>query len=400
MKKLCVLALFTLFGPAALAQVSIEVVASSQRDGISVLENRQRVGIANDGTIAFGANTTSGSNRLLIAPPHGAAAEAGLEARNGSDVAINDDSIVISYFGRVSAIRRDAPTASERLIFDCGTSSPPCRGVLHLSMSSDGYFAMTAYDSGGVFFKGRVQRGSLVTELEPVPVFTSLITALGIDVRVGGPMLILGDHVASNAEVYGAFLSVPWRSGFLIYTAVSTRPRGFNEAPLGATWGNFQTFALMPAQTDGAGNELIGPAFVRGAMQSYGTLQVAGTTLVPLQSVAGGSMDTNDRGLAAIVATLPSGWSGLFTYDTAIAGAVTVPLVQLNAAGLRRKCADQPIRMHVLGTNEAGQIAVLASISTSTGAVDTQVWRVTPTPGTQTTTNYCASPIRLWTLPL
>jgi hypothetical protein len=138
---------------------------------------------------------------------------------------------------------------------------------------------------------------------------------------------------------------------------------------------------------------------VRGASQAYGTLQVTGTPLIQLQSVAGGSMDTNELGLAAIVATLPSGWSGLFTYDSATAGAQPVPLVRLNAQGLRRKCADETIGLHVLGTNASGQIALQARVLTSTGAIDTQIWRATPTPGIATTTNYCASPIRWWMFP-
>jgi hypothetical protein len=399
MKKLSVFAFFVLCASGASAQVSIDVVASSQRDGITVMNRRQRIGIANDGTIAFGATTQWGMDRLLVAPPHGPATEVWVGAQNGGDVAINDDTIVIIYGSKVSSMKRDAPTASPNLVHDCQDPMTPCGGVRHISMSSDGYFAMTTFDSYGGIYKGRVQGGFLVSGLDPVPVLPNLITALGIDVRVGGPMLILADHAASNAEVYGAFLSVPSRYGFSIYTAVSTRPLGGNEAPLGATYGNYQTFALMPAQTDGAGNTLSGPAFVRGASQAYGTLQVTGTPLIQLQSVAGGSMDTNELGLAAIVATLPSGWSGLFTYDTATAGAQPVPLVRLNAQGLRRKCADETIGLHVLGTNASGQIALQARVLTSTGAIDTQIWRVTPTPGIATTTNYCASPIRWWMFP-
>lgn len=383
---------------SAAAQASIEVVASSRRDGISVSNLGQQIGIAEDGTIAFGASTPAGLHRLVVAESGRAASDLGITARNGGDVAINDDSIVFFSDGQVLALRRDVPSTTPTLVHDCADPATPCGGQRHLSMASDGYFAMTAYDSGGGFYKGRVRRGFLVEGLDAVPVFSGFISALGIDVRVGGPLLILGDHTGQSAEVYGVFLSTPSRMGWtLINTAVSTRPRGGNEGPLAAAYGNYQTFMLMPAQTDGAGTTIAGPALVRGGSYAYGTLQALGTPVVPLQSVAGGSMDTNDLGLAAVVATLPSGWAGLFTFETAATGAQPLPLVALNGASLRRNCGDVPTSLRVLGTNNAGQVAVLARVRDTFGVVDNQLWRVTPTPTLPTTTTYCWSPWRpLW----
>jgi hypothetical protein len=393
------LVLSALGASSAAAQASIEVVASSRRDGISVSNFRQQIGIAEDGTIAFGANTAAGFDRLMIAGPSGIATDSGLSARNGGDVAINDDSIVFYYGSQVLAVRRDVPSTTANVVQDCLDAATPCGGERHVSLSSDGYFAMTAYDSGGGFYKGRIRNGFVISGIEPVPVFPAFISALGVDARQGGPMMVLGDHSAQSAEVYGAFQTWPsrWAGYFFMNTAVSTRPRGGNEGPFAAAYGDLQPLALMPAQTDGMGTTLAGPALVRGAAQPYGTLQVTGTPLLPLQSAAGGSMDANDFGLAALVATLPSGWAGLFTFNTVAAGAQPVQLVALHVAGLRRKCGDFPISMHVLGTNNAGQIAVLARVQDSTGIIDNQVWRVTPTPTQPTSTSYCWSPLRwIW----
>lgn len=389
------LALVALGGSSAFAQVGIEVVASAQRDGISVQNRRQKIGIADDGTIAFGATTPSGTDRMVIAPPGSTAIENGLSANNGLDVAINDTTVLYVSGSQVLAFRYDTLSAGPIVVQDCLDPATPCGGTRHVGMASDGYFAITAFDSYGGVYRGRIQSGRLTVPLASVPVLSGLISALGIDVRVGGPMLILGDHGAANAEVYGAFLSTPSRIGYFINTAVSTRPRGGNEGPWGASWGNYQTFALMPAQTDGANTIIAFPALVKGATQPYGTLQVTGTPVVPLLSVAGGSMDTNELGLAAVVATLQNGWAGLFTFDTATTGAVATQLVALNA-DIARRCYDRPTVLHVLGTNDAGQIAVLAQVLNSKGNVDTQIWRVTPTPGALSSTSYCMSPWRFF----
>src|SRR5690348_14732885 len=89
-----------LWAGGARAQVSIEVVASARRDAIETASTRQQVGIADDGSIAFAANTAWGTDRLLLAGPTGNAFDAGASARNGSDVAINDDSIVFISGGQ------------------------------------------------------------------------------------------------------------------------------------------------------------------------------------------------------------------------------------------------------------------------------------------------------------
>jgi len=386
-----------LFTAGAQAQVRIEVVASSRRDGVDTGSTRQQVGIADDGTIAFAANTLSGTDRLLVAGPSSNAFDAGVSARNGSDVAINDDSIVFIYGPQVLALSRTVAGAAPNVIQDCSDSTTPCGGTRHVSISSDGYFAMTTYDSYGGIYRARIQNGWLMTDLEPVPPVQSTITALGIDVRVGGPMLIQADYSALNAEIYGAFIEVPSRYGYFLYTAVSTRPRGGSEAPVNAVYGGYDTFALMPAQTDGMGTTLVGPALVRGAKQSGRIDQVRGTTLLALQSVAGGSMDVNEVGLAAVVATLPNGWAGLFSFNAASASATPAPLV---AYGQRfGKCLDYVVDMRVLGANDAGQIAVWAQVQGLNG-IDTQVWRVTPAPAQASTTTYCTSirrfPIIIW----
>jgi hypothetical protein len=389
------LALLVLGASSAAAQASIEVVASSRRDGISVMNRRQQIGLAEDGTIAFGASTPAGFDRLMVAGPGSAAVDLGINARNGGDVAINDDSIVFMYSRQVLGLRRNPASTATNVLQDCLDPATPCGpGDVHLSMASDGYFGMTSWDSSGGFYKGRVRNGSLsLAELTPVPVFSGFITAFGIDVRRGGPMLIQGDHSAPNAEVFGAFLSTPFRNGWaIINTVVSTRPRGGNEMPVAAAFADLTPIALMPAQTDGLGTTLAGPALVRGASQPYGTWQVMGTPVLPLQSVAGGSMDANDLGLAAVVATLPNGWAGLFTFQALVAGAQPVPLISLNSATLRRRCGDFATSMHVLGTNNAGQMAVLARVVDGNGVVDNQVWRVTPTPTLPTTTSYCWTP--------
>src|SRR5262245_43991399 len=89
---------------SARAQASIEVVSSLVRDGIDVPNNRQQIGIADDGTIAFAANTPFGTERLLIAFG-GSLDDLGLSARTGSDIAINDDSIVYISGAQVLALR-------------------------------------------------------------------------------------------------------------------------------------------------------------------------------------------------------------------------------------------------------------------------------------------------------
>jgi hypothetical protein len=394
-KYVTAFALLALGASNAAAQASIEVVASSRRDGISVINSRQQIGIAEDGTIAFGANTPAGLGRLVIAAPGSAAVDQAISANNGSDVAINDDSIVFVSGAQVVALRRDIPSTSTNVVQDCLDPATPCGGTRHLSMASDGSFAMVAYDGGnGGFYKGRIRNGFLVQGLDPAPVFSGFITGLGVDARRGGPMLVMGDHVGQNAEVFGAFQTWPsrWAGYFFINTAVSTRPHGGNEAPFAATYADLTPFALMPAQTDFNGATVAGAALVRGGTYAYGTLQALGTPVLPLQSVAGGSMDANDLGLAAVVATLPSGWAGLFTFQALVAGAQPVPLIPLNAATLRRKCGDFATNMHVLGTNNAGQMAVLARVVDGNGIVDNQVWRVTPTPTLSTTTSYCWTP--------
>jgi len=372
---------------AVQAQVSIEVVASRGRDGINVASQRQRIGIADDGTIALGANTLSGTDRLLVAGPASNAFDAGVSARNGFDVAINNDSIVFVSGGQVLAMGR-ATTGVTDVAHDCADPLTPCGGTRHVSISSDGYFVVTSFDSFGGIYRGRIKNGWLVSGLDPVPPVQSTITALGIDVRIGGPMLILADYSASNAEIYGAFIEIPSKYGYFLYTAVSTRPRGGSEAPLSAMYGGYDTFALMPAQTDGLGTTLAPPALVRGALQSGRVASIRGTPLLTLQSAAGGSMDVNELGSAAVVATLASGWSGLFKFNTASAGATPLPLVTLGQRFGR--CLDTVAAMHVLGTNDAGQIAVLAQVQGPLGT-DTQVWRVTPTPTLPSTTTYCTS---------
>ncbi len=378
---------------SARAQVNIEVVASLRRDGIDTESRRQRVGIADDGTIAFAADTPSGMNHLLLAGPIGNAVDLGLAASNGSDVAINDDSIVFISYGQVLALARGVAGATPNVVLDCTHASTPCGGVTHVSLSSGGYFAMTAFDSHGGIYRGRIQNGWLTTALKSVPPVQSTITALGIDVRDGGRMLIEADYAVPSAEVYGAFVIVPSSliklpNIYATYTAVSTRPRGGNEAPWSAVYGGYNTFALMPAQTDGMGTTLAGPALVRGASQSGRVAQVMGTPLLALQSVAGGTMDVNEVGLAATVATLPSGWAGLFAFDTASATAAPVPLVTFDQRF--GSCLDRVIEMRVLGTNDAGQIAVWARVNGILGA-DTQVWRVTPTPGQASTISSCTA---------
>lgn len=394
-KYVTALALLVLGASNAAAQASIEVVASSRRDGISVSNFRQQIGIAEDGTIAFGANTPAGFGRLLVASPGVAASDIGIAANNGSDVAINDDSIVFVSGSQVLALRRDIPSTATNVVQDCLDPATPCGGTRHLSMASDGSFAMVAYDVGnGGFYKGRIRNGFVIEGISPLPVFSGFITGLGVDARRGGPMLIMGDHAGQNAEVYGAFQTWPsrWAGYFFLNTAVSTRPQGGNEAPFSATYGDLTPFALMPAQTNANGATVAGPALVRGGAYTYGTLQALGTPVLPLQSVAGGSMDANDLGLAAVVATLPNGWAGLFTFQALVAGAQPVPLVPLNVATLRRRCGDFATSMHVLGTNNAGQMAVLARVVDGNGIVDNQVWRVTPTPTLATTTSYCWTP--------
>lgn len=385
------------FAAGAHAQASVEVVASVRRDGTDPLSLNQRVGIADDGTIAFAANTPSGTNRLMVAGPASNAFDAGVSARNGSDVAINDDSIVFISGGQVLALRRGVAGATPSVVQDCADPLTPCGGTRHVSLSSDGYFAMTSYDSFGGIYRGRVQNGWLMTVLEPVPPVQSIITALGIDVRVGGPMLIQADYSALNAEIYGAFIEVPSRYGYFLYTSVSTRPRGGSEAPLSAVYGGYDTFALMPAQTDGLGTTLAAPALVRGATQSGRVSDVRGTPLLTLQSAAGGSMDVNELGLAAVVATLSNGWAGLFAFNTASATAAPVPLVTFNQRFGR--CFDTVVEMRVLGMNDAGQIAVFARVQGISGN-DTQIWRVTPTPTQASTTTYCTSirrfPVIIW----
>jgi hypothetical protein len=79
---------------AAHAQAGIEVLASVQRDGIEVRNGRAQVGIADDGTIAFPANTPAGINRLFLAVPGRGAQDVRVAADSLSDVAINDDSIL------------------------------------------------------------------------------------------------------------------------------------------------------------------------------------------------------------------------------------------------------------------------------------------------------------------
>jgi hypothetical protein len=387
-----------LFAAGAQAQVSIEVVASLSRDGINAGSTRQQVGIADDGTIAFGANTLLGTDRLLVAGPGSNAIDAGVSARNGSDVAINDDSIVFIYGSQVLALSRTYAGATPNVVHDCLDPATPCGGTRHVAISSDGYFAITAFDSFGGIYRGRIQNGWLKTELFPVPPVQSTITALGIDVRIGGPMLIQADYAASNAEIYGAFIEVPSRYGYFLYTSVSTRPRGGSEAPVNAVYGGYDTFALMPAQTDGLGTTLAAPALVRGANQSGRVSDVRGTPLLTLQSVAGGSMDVNEVGAAAVVATLTNGWGGLFTFNTASTSATPLPLVSYWQRFGR--CFDNVMDMRVLGMNDAGQIAVWAQVQGPLGGADTQIWRVTPTPTLPSTTTYCTSirrgPIIIW----
>jgi len=376
---------------AAQAQASIEVVASARRDGIDTPSLRQQIGIAEDGTIAFAATTPSGTHQLLIAEPGANAREVGIAAQSGTDIAINDESIVFFAGSQLQAVRRDL-AAPPSVVQDCAVPSTPCGGLRQVGMASDGFFAMTAFDSSGGIYRGRIQKGRLSTVLESVPVPSGVITALGIDVRVGGPMLLLADHQGLGGEVYGAFAITPSRFGYLLGTMVSTRPRGGSEAPLGAVFGGYDTFALMPEQTDGS-LVLATPALARGDRHAYGMTHVPGIPVLPLQTAAGGSLDANELGLAAAVGTLTNGWSGLFTFDTATLGATAQALVALNR--MIGRCTDTASSLHVLGTNGAGQMAVLARVLSAYGTLDTQVWRVTPTPGVRTTTTYCMAFKRL-----
>ncbi len=374
---------------AAQAQVHIDVVASSVRDGINVPYLSQQMGIAEDGAIAFGAHTPLGQNRLLLAEPGRAVLDLNLSARAGSDVGINDDSVVFVSGAEVLAFprsRRGTPV----VLHDCTVSSTPCGGTRHVGLSSDGHVVVTAFDSIGGIYRGRVAKGRIARALTAAPVPAGFISALGVDVGAGGPFLLLGDHSAQSAEVYGAFSATK----SLYRTEVSTRPQGGSEAPLSAVYGGRDVFALLPAQTNGSGATLAAPALVSGLAQSYGSLQVQGTPLLTLGCVGGaqcpsvGSMDVNDFGVAAVVAQLTSGWTGLFAFDTTNTSSPPVLLTQLNAQ--LGKCVDRPVQLHVLGTNNSGQVAVLARVQWRKGT-DTQVWRLTPTGTKPRTTSHCLS---------
>lgn len=353
------------------AQASIDVIASQQRDGIDVGAGRGGAGIADDGAIAFIANTSTLQRELFLAEL-ASARDLGVAAY--PEARINADSIVFIGGGGVSALPRTNPSGSAQTLFAC-TPGVPCPSVL--SLADDGRVAFSALDGGPGIYIGQVGSGAASGALALVPKPPSFISTLKLDIDSSGELLVNGDYQAVR-EVYGVFRRSPLTSSYETIFSTRDGPNAGNGNPWAAALGHFGApFVLAPEQLSVTGSREQDPGIFTGSGAPYGTSSVFGTSVLPLLSVDDGSMDINESGRAMVVAQLTSGWSGLFSLDTAVAPAAPVPMVALNAQ--LQNCQDTPLRMVVVGINAAGQSVVKAQVQTPSG-VDNQLWRVTPSP--------------------